>query len=232
MDVKGPHDAASSPAPGSPPPGPVTSPTRPQNGSRMPRRRERKQYRRPMSGSSPFDQDGTASPGSGMGEAERRMGWRTFRWTAAIGIAVFVAAMRWLVAAHLHLPQWTKGVPSTPGGYLFIIIAIVLLIAPDADSIAFPGVKVELRRAKADIEQLGNQIQQVQANQISAAHSSSGHQFNGMDPAAIAAVVNALKATSDNVASEEARSDDVPSSALDRFTVQASSAWSTGGVDL
>jgi hypothetical protein len=149
----------------------------------------------------------------------RRIGWRPFRWTLAIAVAVSVAAVRWMTAAHLDIGQWAAGAPTTPGSYIFIIIAIVLLIAPDADSIAFPGVKVELRRAREDIEGLRLQVQQVQNQRQEAKASASASPViaNISSPEAAAALVAALIASSKETLSEERRRADVPSSAVAGF---------------
>jgi len=117
------------------------------------------------------------------------MGWRAFRWSAAIVIAVGVAAVRWMTAAHMHIGQWASGVPTTPGGYVFIIIAIVLLIAPEAASISIGGMKLEmLRDTKAEVEKVGERVTQLQIQQAASASSKAtvdARQFIG--EAAIAA---------------------------------------------
>jgi hypothetical protein len=103
----------------------------------------------------------------------RPIGWRAGRWTLAIAIAVSVAAIRWMTAAHLHIGQWATGVPVTPGTYIFIIIVIALLIAPEASSISFGGLKVMLRENKAEIEKVDERVHQLQLQVTASANAAA-----------------------------------------------------------
>jgi hypothetical protein len=113
--------------------------------------------------------------GRGSDSQNRRpLGWRPFRWTIAVAIALFVAGVRWLIAAHVHIGQWAAGVPTTPGGYVFILIAIALLIAPDAQSISLGGFKLEmLRETKAQIEKVDERVHELQVQQAAAAAAAA-----------------------------------------------------------
>jgi hypothetical protein len=155
------------------------------------------------------DPGGQPNPGDG----GKRMGWRPFRWTLAIAIAVAVAAVRWMAAAHLHIGKWAEGVPTAPGSYIFIIIAVVLLIAPEASSISLGGLKLEmLRQNKAEIERVGERVHQLQIQQASAAaaataraaSNSSGNNVYIVGDAKAAAALRGSVAATTAVAAGEA----------------------------
>lgn len=91
-----------------------------------------------------------------------RPGGRNARWTIAILPALFVAAVRWLTAAHVNIGAWAAGVPTSAGGYLFIAIAIALLIAPEISRISFGGFRLEmLRDTRDEVRDTRDEVRQV-----------------------------------------------------------------------
>ena len=84
------------------------------------------------------------------------------RWGALLAMAVGVAVAR-----------WAKGVPhDVADAWPALAIALVLVL-PDLGSLAFGSLKLEMRQTKAEVERLGNQIQQVQQGQSQKANASS-----------------------------------------------------------
>jgi hypothetical protein len=74
-------------------------------------------------------------------------------------------AIRWLAVLGLVLWRWADGVPSHFSPWLPVLIVSVLLLLPDADSVAFGGVKLEMRRAREEVEGLRQQVTQLQVAQ-------------------------------------------------------------------
>ena len=101
-------------------------------------------------------------PGPNAGSNRRSVG-RNFRWTLAILIALFVAAVRWLTVAQVHIGAWARGAPTSPGSYVFIVIAIVLLIAPEVSRISFGSFRLEmLRDTRDEVRQVHDSVRQLQ----------------------------------------------------------------------
>jgi hypothetical protein len=77
-------------------------------------------------------------------------------------------AIRWLAVLGLVLWRWAAGLPSGFTGWVPVLIVSVLLLLPDADSVAFAGVKLEMRRAREEVAALRLQVTQLQVAQASA----------------------------------------------------------------
>lgn len=78
-------------------------------------------------------------------------------------------AIRWLAVLGLVLWQWVSGPPLAFTGWLPVLIVSVLLLLPDADSVAFGGVKLEIRRTREEVTQLRSQMTNLQIAQARAA---------------------------------------------------------------
>lgn len=78
-------------------------------------------------------------------------------------------AVRWLAVLGLVLWRWADGAPSGFMGWLPVLIVSVLLLLPDADSVAFAGVKLEMRKAREEVAGLRQQVAQLQVAQARAA---------------------------------------------------------------
>jgi hypothetical protein len=78
-------------------------------------------------------------------------------------------AVRWFAVLGLVLGRWVAGLPSGFAGWVPVLILSVLLLLPDADSIAFGGVKLEMRRAREEVAGLRQQVTQLQVAQARAA---------------------------------------------------------------
>lgn len=72
----------------------------------------------------------------------------------------------WLTTGSLVFGQ--KGSPASFGGWVPVIIVSLLLLLPDADSIAFGGVKLEMRRTREEVTGLRDQVTNLQVAQASA----------------------------------------------------------------
>jgi hypothetical protein len=171
------------------------------------------------------DKDGGHDTGASPNKAGR-----IFRWTLAILIALTVAVVHWLTAAHIDVGQWAKGAPSTLSGYLPVAIAVLLLILPEIQEVGIGGFRLELRHQREEIGRIAGQVQDIQNSQvqIAASQSSAGHMLNlfdpkmvaalaDKDPAALNAILANLKTGADSAASEAKREADQPVSAVDAF---------------
>jgi hypothetical protein len=69
----------------------------------------------------------------------------------------------WLTTASLVFGQ--KGATSGFAGWVPVIVISVVLLLPDADSVAFGGVKFEMRQTREAVEQLRQEIQQTQGQE-------------------------------------------------------------------
>jgi hypothetical protein len=109
--------------------------------------------------------------------------WQDKRDTAPLPL------LRWSGAVGAFAGQWIAGIPATPGGWVCPGVIAALLILPDAGSITFGGMKVEMRKtkeevgqAREEVERLGTQVQQLQVQQAAAAAaaaaSASGNTMN------------------------------------------------------
>jgi hypothetical protein len=131
-------------------------------------------------------------------------------------ITLGVAVVRWLAAAHVVAGGWAAAVPQNATGYVLTFLPVLLLILPEVNSLAFGGLKVEMRKTQGEVGKLGDQIHQLQLQQAAAAASaSSGHQVVLTDRAAAAAfLTNVQVSASEGVA--DALGDE-PSSVMDAF---------------
>jgi hypothetical protein len=100
--------------------------------------------------------------------AHRRSRYRGARWAAAGLIALFMAVTQWLSSAHIPVGRWASGGPHTTIGFLPYILLILLLILPDADSVAFGGLRLEMRRTQQEVSGLRDQVTQLQVAQAEA----------------------------------------------------------------
>jgi hypothetical protein len=141
----------------------------------------------------------------------------------AMAITVAVAIIRWLTAGRLLTGGWHTAIPQDTSGYVLTFLPVGLLILPDVNSLAFGGLKIEMRKtqdevkkAQGEVAKLGDQIHLLQIQHATAAaHASSGHQFNFGDPATAAAFLTSVRAfTSEKLAETLG---DEPSSAVDAF---------------
>lgn len=88
-------------------------------------------------------------------------------------LALFIAAVRWLTAAHINVGAWAKGVPTSPGGYVFIAVAIVLLIAPEVNQVSLGGFRLEmLRETRDEVRQVRDAVHHLQL-QVTEASASA-----------------------------------------------------------
>jgi hypothetical protein len=77
-------------------------------------------------------------------------------------------AIRWLAVLGLVLWRWAAGLPSDFTGWVPVLVISLLLLLPDADSVAFAGVKLEMRRAREEVAGLRQQVTQMQVAQARA----------------------------------------------------------------
>lgn len=78
-------------------------------------------------------------------------------------------AVRWAAVLGLVLWRWAAGIPSDFIGWLPVLILALLFLLPDADSVAFGGVKLEMRQAREEVAGLRQQVMQLQVAHASAA---------------------------------------------------------------
>jgi hypothetical protein len=101
--------------------------------------------------------------GGGTGQMAAEPSW----WQRAVRSGTG-QAIRWLTVLGLVLWRWAAGAPSGFSGWLPVVIIAVLLLLPDADSVAFGGVKLEMRRARQEITGLRDQVTNLQIAQARA----------------------------------------------------------------
>ena len=70
--------------------------------------------------------------------------WRDKRDTAPLPL------LRWSGAVGVFVGQWIAGIPAHPGGWICPGVIAGLLILPDAGSITFGGMKIEMRQARKE----------------------------------------------------------------------------------
>jgi len=110
-------------------------------------------------------------------------------------------AVRWLAVLGLVLWRWADGLPSGFAGWVPVLIVSVLLLLPDADSVAFAGVKLEMRRAREEVAGLRQQVAQLQVAQ---ARSGAIGTFSlATDNPAVAREVSAALGMSAQIAASE-----------------------------
>jgi hypothetical protein len=77
-------------------------------------------------------------------------------------------AARWLAVLGLVLWRWAAGAPTTFTGWLPVLIVAVVLLLPDAESVDFGGIRLEMRRTREEIVGLRQQVTQLQITQAGA----------------------------------------------------------------
>jgi ABC-type multidrug transport system fused ATPase/permease subunit len=114
---------------------------------------------------------------------------RVIRWTLAVLIAMFVAVVHWLLASGYKVGRWATGVPHTTIGYVPVFLVIFLLIVRDLDSIAFGGLRLDMRRTRDEMASLTNVMQQRQSqgqnlyvNDVEAMVTALAKHFPGLQP--------------------------------------------------
>lgn len=146
----------------------------------------------------------------------------------AVALALFVAAVQWINSAHVNIGSWSKGVPSNPAAYIPLAAVIVLLILPEV-KVELPGVRLELRHQREDVQRIAGQVQAIQNSLVQVASSRSLAIASGASTAdLVQALAPYFRAEAAGVASEEQRKDDTPASDLPAFTPPGGG----GGVDL
>jgi hypothetical protein len=108
-----------------------------------------------------------------------------FRWTAGIGILIWTAAG----SAPLSISGWfTAHLP-------WLIVAGVLMFAPDVARIEFGGMKMDLlRETRSELRELASQVYQMQIQQAAASSNATAginQTFHGI--AAVSEVTAATK---------------------------------------
>jgi hypothetical protein len=96
-------------------------------------------------------------------------------WQRAVGSGLG-QALRWLAVLGLVIWRWQAGRPPSFIGWVPVLVVGLLLLLPDAESVAFGGVKLEMRRTREEITGLRQQVTQLQI-----AHASSVGQMIGND---------------------------------------------------
>jgi hypothetical protein len=149
---------------------------------------------------------------------------RALRWGLALVITLAVSIVRWLTAAHVLTGSWHAVVPQNAGGYLVTFLPVVLLILPEVNSLAFGGLKIEMRKTQDEVKKtqdgvskLADQIHVLHVQQATAATASahSGHQFVLADPDALAATLASVRLSASEKVADS--SGDAPSSAVEAF---------------
>ncbi len=97
--------------------------------------------------------------------------------------------------------RWAAGVPSGFSGWLPILIIAVLLLLPDAESVAFGGVTLEMRRTREEITGLRQQVMQLQVAQASAA-AIGALNLTTENPQVAEVIAAAVRLTAQTAASE------------------------------
>jgi hypothetical protein len=113
-------------------------------------------------------------------------------------------AIRWGAVLGLVLWRWAAGVPSGFSGWLPILIIGVLLLLPDAESVAFGGVTLEMRRTREEITGLRQQVMQLQVAQARAA-AIGALNLTTENPEVAQVVAAAVRLTAQTAASEGTR---------------------------
>jgi hypothetical protein len=143
---------------------------------------------------------------AGMKLAHTDAQWRQSRDLAPLPL------YRWLIVVGLLIWRWAAGIPSSINGWLGVLVISVVMILPDAASIAFGGLQIEMRQAKEQVADLKQQVSQLQIQQAAAAaaQASSGHQFIVADQQLAERLVRSATATATSVAAGEDAGSSVP----------------------
>jgi hypothetical protein len=95
--------------------------------------------------------------------------WRETRSTVPFPL------LRWAAAVGVFVGLWIAGIPAHATGWICPGAIVALMILPDAGTLSFGGLKLEmLRQNRAEIEKVGDRVQQLQMQQAVAAASASG----------------------------------------------------------
>jgi hypothetical protein len=100
----------------------------------------------------------------GAGQATGEPSW----WQRAVRSG-WGQAIRWLAVLGLVLWRWAAGLPSGLTGWVPVLAVSLLLLLPDVSSVAFAGVRLEMRRAREEVAALRQQVTQLQMTQARAA---------------------------------------------------------------
>ncbi len=124
--------------------------------------------------------------------------------------------MRWAAALCVFIGLWIAGIPTQATGWICPGAIVALLILPDAGTISFGGLKLEmLRQNKAEIEKVGEQVHQLQIQQAAAAASASAGVINNYYAKAAEAVAEVIQDADEGESAKAVPAADV----LKRFTV-------------
>ena len=109
-------------------------------------------------------------------EAGRKVARTDAQWQQSRDMAP-LPLYRWLVVIGLLAWRWAAGIPNNIDGWLGVLAICLVLVLPDAASIAVGGLKIEMRQAKEEVANLKQQMFQMQIQQAAAAadQANSGH---------------------------------------------------------
>jgi hypothetical protein len=82
-------------------------------------------------------------------------------------------AARWTAVLGLILWRWASGWPSAATGWVPVAVVALLFLLPDAGSVAFGGVTIEIRRTREDLQTLTGQVLHLQQLQVAAVSSTA-----------------------------------------------------------
>ena len=95
--------------------------------------------------------------------------WRVSRSTAPLPL------VRWVAAVGVFVGLWIAGMPTHASGWICPGAIVALMILPDAGTLSFGGLKLEmLRQNAAEIEKVGERVHQLQIQQGVAASATAG----------------------------------------------------------
>lgn len=133
-----------------------------------------------------IQQDSAANPLRWLARIDAN--WREARGTAPLPL------LRWTAAVAVFVGLWATGIPSHPAGWICPGAIVALMILPDAGTISFGGLKLELlRQNKAEIEKVGDQVRQLQVQQAVATASAAGVVTNHYYTAKAEAVADVIQ---------------------------------------
>jgi hypothetical protein len=137
--------------------------------------------------------------------------WRQTRNTAPLPLP------RWAAALGVFIGLWIAGIPTQATGWICPGAIVALLILPDAGTISFGGLKLEmLRQNKAEIEQVRERVQHLQLQQAAAtATASAGVTNNYYAARAAETVAEIIHDANEGESAKVVSAQDV----LKRFTV-------------
>jgi hypothetical protein len=110
-------------------------------------------------------------------------------------------AIRWGGVLGLVIWRWAAGLPSGFTGWLPVVIVALLLLLPDAESVAFGAVKLEMRRTREEMTGLRQQVMQLQVAQARAA-AIGALNLTTENPEVAQVIAAAIRLTAQTAASE------------------------------